>query len=414
MEPVQTVEQVFSPLDEELGLLPGHLTPKAQDHLAHLGSWMPFERASQMLYALLGIQVSEPSVRRGTQKAGARYQARQTAQCQEPAPEGAGGKRQAISLDGAYVPLIKGQWAEVRTLAIGEVKQEPGKTEGHVHTHDLSFFSRMIEADRFAELAEGELRRRGVSQTPAVCAVTDGAPWIQHFIDLHCHDAVRILDLPHVIEHAGVLADALSHAGVLMPEHAAQRCAEVLKRRGPTLLWRWCCRLPDTIKEREAIQAQLEYIRKRLDLMQYPTYLRQGWPIGSGMVESANKVVVQARLKGAGMHWSPHHVNSMLALRTAVCNQRWDEAWQEGIREHANQRTLMRHQRAQVRVRTLFFPLLFWFARLRPTAVASPPSPPPISRASERAATLPGSSCPSAHHPWKRMPVCRPKPSAKN
>ena len=39
------------------------------------------------------------------------------------------------------------------------------------------------------------------------------------------------------------------------------------------------------------------------------------------MVESANKVVVQARLKGAGMHWEPTHVNPMLALRTAACNE---------------------------------------------------------------------------------------------
>ena len=37
--------------------------------------------------------------------------------------------------------------------------------------------------------------------------------------------------------------------------------------------------------------------------MHYPEFRRNGWPIGSGMVESANKNVVEARLKGAGMHW---------------------------------------------------------------------------------------------------------------
>jgi hypothetical protein len=35
--------------------------------------------------------------------------------------------------------------------------------------------------------------------------------------------------------------------------------------------------------------------------MQYPTYQEAGWPIGSGSVESANKLVVEARLKGVGM-----------------------------------------------------------------------------------------------------------------
>lgn len=41
------------------------------------------------------------------------------------------------------------------------------------------------------------------------------------------------------------------------------------------------------------------YLRKREAMMQYPEYQEQGWPIGSGMVESANKVVVEARRVGS-------------------------------------------------------------------------------------------------------------------
>jgi hypothetical protein len=80
MEPARTVGQVFFPLDEELALSPGGLTPKQQDHLAHLATWMPFERAREMLETLLGVQVSEPTVRRGTLHAGALYVAHQTVQ----------------------------------------------------------------------------------------------------------------------------------------------------------------------------------------------------------------------------------------------------------------------------------------------------------------------------------------------
>lgn len=39
------------------------------------------------------------------------------------------------------------------------------------------------------------------------------------------------------------------------------------------------------------------------------------------------KLVVQARLKGAGMHWQRANVNFMLGLRNAECNGRWQEAW---------------------------------------------------------------------------------------
>lgn len=87
-------------------------------------------------------------------------------------------------------------------------------------------------------------------------------------------------------------------------------------------------RLHREAQEMQEVQEHLNYLCKREALMQYPSYQQEGWPIGSGMVESGNKVVMQARLKGAGMRWAPQHVNSMLALRTAVCNDRWVEAYE--------------------------------------------------------------------------------------
>src|SRR5262249_33676845 len=73
--------------------------------------------------------------------------------------------------------------------------------------------------------------------------------------------------------------------------------------------------------------AALGYLEPRLAQLQYPTFRAAGYPIGSGIVESANKVVVQDRLKGSGMHWAPTSVDPMLALRTVVCPDRRDEAW---------------------------------------------------------------------------------------
>src|SRR5215469_25937 len=106
-----------------------------------------------------------------------------------------------------------GAWAEGRTVAIGEVTQAwNAQEEQAVHVHHLSYFSRMTDADTFAELAEVEMRRRGVSQAKAVCAVTDGADWLQSFLDLHRPDAVRMLDFPHAAEHVHLLIEALPQA----------------------------------------------------------------------------------------------------------------------------------------------------------------------------------------------------------
>ncbi|GHO60485.1 hypothetical protein KSB_89600 [Ktedonobacter robiniae] len=81
-----------------------------------------------------------------------------------------------ISADGAYVPLLKGQWAEARTVALGQVEQEASSAGGQeIHVRHLSYFSRMCDAQTFANLAEVETQRRGVSQAKELAAVTDGA-----------------------------------------------------------------------------------------------------------------------------------------------------------------------------------------------------------------------------------------------
>jgi hypothetical protein len=403
----------FFPLDNELNVLPGSLMPSQHEHLVHLGAWMPFGRASQMLTQLLGVQVSEATVRRMTERMGAQVEAAQTEESALPAetePCGESERKQAISADGAYVPLLKGEWAEVRTVAIGEVEErEPacGKQDAHV-TH-LSSFSRMTSAATFADLAEGEMRRRGVRQAKAVCAVTDGADGLQGFFEPRRPDAVRILDFPHAAEHLSALAEALKLAGVVLPRDAVDRSLHILKHRGPRPLLRLLEALPSAVCEREAVQEQMGYLRKREALMQYPLYRQQGWPIGSGMVESANKLVLQARLKGAGMHWAPESVNPMLALRPSVCNDRWEEAWQQGEHHLRQQRLEWQQQKAQPRLLALAATLAWLTLRLRPT-----PPPPVLPKfPASPPAMLAGTSRPSPHHPWKRAIVAFPKGSAK-
>jgi hypothetical protein len=91
---VRPVRSAFSPLDEELALLPGQLTPRLQQSVVRLGTWMPFTRAAAALEFFTGVRVSEPTVRRVTEGSGAAYVAVQTAavasieQTLPPAPAG--------------------------------------------------------------------------------------------------------------------------------------------------------------------------------------------------------------------------------------------------------------------------------------------------------------------------------------
>ena len=81
-------------------------------------------------------------------------------------------------------------------------------------------------------------------------------------------------------------------------------------------------RAPGPAAAAETARATFEYLAKRWDQIQYAAFLARGFPIGSGSVESANKLVVEARLKGSGMHWARHHVSPLVALRAVLCSGR--------------------------------------------------------------------------------------------
>ena len=122
-------------------------------------------------------------------------------------------------------------------------------------------------------------------------------------MDVHRPDAVRILDFPHAAEHLSLLLQALVQAGMRLPADFLSRLLHHLKHQGPRALFRLANRLLAHLTEVEEVREHLSYFRKRATQMQYPQFRTQGWPIGSGSVESANKQVVQARLKGAGMRF---------------------------------------------------------------------------------------------------------------
>lgn len=309
-----------------------------------LGTWLPFAEAATLLAAFTHTALSEPTVRRKTEAAGAAYVALQTAAVavleQDAAPPPIGPALLQLSVDGAMVPLVgQGQWAEVKTLALGVV-QPPVRERGKavVHTTHLSYFSRLTDHTTFARLALVETHRRGVTTAGTVVAVGDGARWVQEFVDYHRPDAVRILDWCHAVGYLGQVATACFEG----QEGGAQRwlAAQVhaLLDGEPTTVLGKLRGLQEavtqagtttvgTVARSEVLRTALGYLEARRAQITYAQFRLLGYPIGSGAVESANKLVVEARLKGAGMHWARTHVNPMVALRTIVCSNRWAETW---------------------------------------------------------------------------------------
>ncbi len=347
---------------------------------------MSFEAAQELLQDLLGVRVSKATARRATLTTGEA----QLSVCereeehlkQETPPAPGGTEKQAMSGDGAFVHLVGGEWVEVKTLTIGEIT---GNSRGEVCMQRISSFSRLLDAEHFVEAALVETHRRGVEQASEVCAVQDGAEWLQGLVDYHRADAVRILDFAHAAEYINEIGQAVQATGGRLPGKWLEGVLHRLKHQGPHrvlkhLVW-LAARYPSP-----GVQEKLAYLQKREAHMQYPSYQQAGWPIGSGSVESANKLVVEARLKGAGMRWGRQNVNPILVLRNAVCNRRWNETWAAAVTQRQALRTSRRQVDSQQRLTRALWTLVFWGARLSrlthppvvataPAATASPQQP---------------------------------------
>ena len=420
MPSARSAEQRFFPLDEELALLPGGLTPYMQEHLVRLGALVPFEPAAELLHDLLGVQISPAQVRRITEGAGAAYvefQNQAAERIEREAPEApAGAEKMEVSVDGAMVPLRHGEWGEVKTLVVGEVAPAVlEKGEWVVHTRQLSYFSRLATAERFEQLCLVELHRRGVEKAGAVGAVVDGAEWEQGLIDYHCPQAVRILDFPHAGQRIGQVAEAVWGEGSAQTQQWTNERLHQLKHQGPDAILAELRDLRAQHPDQAVLAENLGYLEKREALMQYPTFQAQGWPIGSGIVESGNKLVVEARLKGAGMHWDREQVNPMLGLRNILCSDRWSDEWQV-LAQQLRQQAQVRRKKNREKRRQEKAPPVVDVGELQPVEPAQKTLEEQPASAPQR---LPksGSKKPAANHPWRHSPFGRalyePSPNAR-
>jgi hypothetical protein len=138
------------------------------------------------------------------------------------------------------------------------------------------------------------------------------------------------LDFQHV---AGHLCDL---AKLVRPGKAGERLASAwchtAKHAGGTRLLTVLEKLDRKAMTEEAgakHASVLEYVRKNLHRMNYPEYLRRGWQIATGAVESACKTVVNQRLCLGGMRWGEDGSDAVAHLRALYRSEpdQWDAFW---------------------------------------------------------------------------------------
>jgi hypothetical protein len=139
----------------------------------------------------------------------------------------------------------------------------------------------------------------------------------------------EILDFFHATEHLAAAIAAVHGDGTLATRHKFEFLRERLltEDRGVEAVIDALAYLKRTNPRLAKVKKVLTYFRKNKHRMRYAQWKREGFMIGSGVVEAACKTLVAQRLKLSGMRWGTHGAQAILTMRGWDQSERFDEAW---------------------------------------------------------------------------------------
>jgi hypothetical protein len=332
------------PWDELLRLSPQRLTPAAQEVASLAGVQESFGKAAgRTLRKLAGIRVCESTVERTTEAAGERLgQALERGEVfgekrtWEWNRDSTGTACAYVSLDatGILMQGPDGAKVEGRMVNVGMIyNPQPREPEEEALSKPCDGVRYLAGLYTLEELGL-QMRRQGaqvgMDAAEQWIALSDGGNGLDDFLDVNFPRAARILDFQHVAGHLSELAK-LVRPGAPGEKLAASWC-HTLKHAGGTRLLQVLEKLDRkqmTEEARVKHEGVLEYIRKNLHRMDYPTYLRRGWQIATGAVESACKTVINQRLCLGGMRWGEEGSDAVAHLRALYRSDpdQWDGFW---------------------------------------------------------------------------------------
>lgn len=338
----------FFPTDEEFRLSEKR-TPGASEVIALVGVLEPFEEAAHaVMPRLAGLNVSPSTVQRTTECVGETV-AEQRASGEPIGPEAswnwhadAAGKTVAyIGLDATGVRQQgpHAERAEGRMPWVGVIfNPNLQATKRQQRMWDSRYVSGLMSLEEIGAQLRRECAAVGVDKADRVVALSDGGCLIKRRGIENCltdvlgglaNEFVFILDFWHAADHVQEFAKLFIVNEGARQQQVKAWCHMLKHKGGHALL--------ETIEglelSRASPQAQENhrelcgYLQNNLHRTDYPRYVKNGWQIGSGKVESACKSVVACRLKGPGMRWHAYGTTALCQLRALYKSNLWPHYW---------------------------------------------------------------------------------------
>jgi hypothetical protein len=322
-----------------------HWSEQLAKEAVWLSGLVTFEKVAEIMTRVGQIPISSSSVWQRTRQWGGHMQAvdsRQRAVASAlPARstvvpgEVSSDQILGVAMDGAMVHVRQEGWKELKTGCVFEVELRPtldkaiGEMVDLAHATQNTYVAHLGGTHVFGQQVWAEAQRRHWTQAHDSIALGDGAPWIWNLVSEHFSDSRQAVDWYHASSHLNNAANLLHgdgsaeaqrwlnpHETLLFQGHA-ERIADELQHSAATAK-----------SGADDLRREAGYFRDNQRRMQYMELREDGFPIGSGMVETGCKQF-RARFTGSGMRWSRPGLERLLPVRAAILSNRFDQAWHD-------------------------------------------------------------------------------------
>jgi hypothetical protein len=321
-----------------------HWSEQIAKQAVWLSGLVTFEKAEEILDKIGQIEISDSSVWRRTKAWGERFKAIEAAERAKSMAvptrdeiilaQGQQPKDMGVAMDGAKVLIRQEGWKELKVGCVFEIEMRPTPDKHTSEVVDLahavnnSYVAHLGGPELFGQMVWAEARRRDWMLARETEVLGDGAPWIWNLAGEHFYDSRQAVDWYHATNHLADVAKVLKGEGTaeaqrwfkqqqtpLFEGHAEQIAAGLRQAA------------QDMPKVADDLRREAGYFQDNCRRMQYMELREEGFPIGSGMVESGCKQF-RGRFNGPGMQWSRSGLELLLPVRAAIMSKRFDAMWQ--------------------------------------------------------------------------------------
>lgn len=343
------------PVDQWLGIATHRFSAGVREMCCREALHCSFEATSDNLRRTAQLSINERTIRQIVEDEGRTVLADQNSGSLAPSFTAADCTAQTMitGADGVMAPMVTQEQKQKRRITEAAKRQKEGRkssaavgrpkagSDGPYKEFKIASFYDSDKShchvvgtcgdhEELGRLMRREAGRLHLDQAKVKYAVSDGAEWIarQYRRQLPMLD-VHILDYYHLREHVIAAAQVLYGEGSQKARRWREEMMECVWEQGSLVLLH---RLEPYLRrhrqgaKHEALSALRQYVGKRVDMTDYPTFRKLGYDCGSGPTESQCGTLTK-RLKGSGMRWDKDNAESIMALASIYNSGLWQTYW---------------------------------------------------------------------------------------